>query len=285
MSLRDRFFTPRVARAITSASAILSFGIGAALGFLATGNPLVAVATGFAAFAVRVALAIPRSERAAKQDPYGLKEPWVRHMNHVVAAERDYRAAVKRTPAGPLRDRMEAVGERVSESVAQAWEVARGGNDLAAARARIDQRRIANEFNQVQQSRAQADSPTLGATAAALQSQLDTAARMDAQLSDTEQRLRLWVERLEELVVRSIELSVSRTSPDALGSVEGSVDDIVAEMEALRSAVAEVRSPEVDATVPLDEVLPEAQTLPAAGPLAPTTLPVAEPRATPQSEQ
>lgn len=275
MSLRDRFFTPRVARAITSASAILAFGFGAAAGFLLTGNPLVAIAGGFAAFAVRVALAIPRSERAAKQDPYGLKEPWVRHMNHVEAAERDYRAAVKRTPAGPLRDRMEAVGERVSESVAQAWEVAQGGNALAAARARIDQRRIATEFNQVQATRAQGTSPTLDATAAALQSQLDTAARMDAQLSDTEQRLRLWVERLEELVVRSIELSVSRTSPDSLGSVEGSVDDIVAEMEALRSAISEVRSPALDATIALDQQLPAVQTSP----------PEATPDPTPQTGQ
>lgn len=275
MSLRDRFFTPRVARAITSASAILAFGFGAAVGFLLTGNPLVAVAGGLAAFAVRVALAIPRSERAAKQDPYGLKEPWVRHMNHVVAAERDYRAAVKRTPAGPLRDRMEAVGERVSDSVAQAWEVARGGNDLAAARSRIDQRRIAAEFNQVQATRAQADSPTLGATAAALQSQLDTAARMDAQLADTEQRLRLWVERLEELVVRSIELSVTRSSADSLGTVEGSVDDIVAEMEALRSAMSEVRSPGLDATIALDQQVPDTQTSP----------PGTDPEPTPQTGQ
>ena len=65
-SLRDRFFSPPVARALTSPSGILALGAGAAIGILATvgtgglAAPVVGgVVGGIVGYGGRVALAIP----------------------------------------------------------------------------------------------------------------------------------------------------------------------------------------------------------------------------------
>ena len=84
--------------------------------------------------------------------------------------------------------------------------------------------------------------PATDATAASLQAQLDTANRMDATIRETQNRLRLLNARLDEAVTRCIELSVSHTDSAELGTVGDAVSDILGEMEALRSAITEVRS-------------------------------------------
>ena len=61
LRFRDRFFTPPVAHAVTSPSGILAAGVGAAVGIVALG-PIGALA-GLAAYAVRVAVAIPRPSK------------------------------------------------------------------------------------------------------------------------------------------------------------------------------------------------------------------------------
>ena len=65
-SFRDRFFTPPVARAITSPSGILLAGAGASAAILA-GLPIAAIAgLGAAAWAARVAVAVPRDATDAQ---------------------------------------------------------------------------------------------------------------------------------------------------------------------------------------------------------------------------
>ena len=73
LSFRDRFFSPQVARAVTSPSGILAFGAGAAAGVLAVGVAPVAVPVaiggGLLAYGVRVALALPRKGTGTRIDP------------------------------------------------------------------------------------------------------------------------------------------------------------------------------------------------------------------------
>ena len=70
LSFRDRFFSPPVARAVTSPSGILAFGAGAAAGVMAVGVAPVAIpvaaAGGLLAYGIRVALAIPRKGTGAR---------------------------------------------------------------------------------------------------------------------------------------------------------------------------------------------------------------------------
>ena len=63
-------------------------------------------------------------------------------------------------------------------------------------------------------------------------------------IGDTYDQLRLLDARIDELVTRTVELSVSQASTDDLGGLGGlgaEVDSIVNDMEALRQAVEETQ--------------------------------------------
>jgi hypothetical protein len=238
---RDRFLTPRVARAITSPSAILAIGAGAAAGILVGLGPLGAVALGAAAFAGRVIAAVPRAPRADVVDPRRLEEPWRSQLLDVRGARRRYDDAVRSVREGPLRDRLEGVGARLDDAVMEAGRIAEAGNALAAARRRIDTAVASAELAQLS---SQPPSERSGRTAAAVQAQLDAANRLDLALAETYDRLRLLDARIDETVARTVELSVTQLEAGdeaALSGLGDEVDAIVGEMEALRQAVEETR--------------------------------------------
>ena len=72
----------------------------------------------------------------------------------------------------------------------------------------------------------------------ALDAQLESADRLARVASDARDRLRLLDARLDELVARAIELSVSEDD-DAVGTLGTDVDGLVTEMESLRQALEE----------------------------------------------
>src|SRR5690242_20675232 len=114
LSLRDRFFTPPVARAITSPSGILSLGAGAAAGILIGAGPIGAVVVGLLAFAGRVGLAIPRASGGSKIDPFTLAEPWRYYVRDAVQAKARFEDAVRSAKDGPMRDRLREIEARVT---------------------------------------------------------------------------------------------------------------------------------------------------------------------------
>lgn len=241
MSFRDRFFTRPVARAITSPSAILATGGGAALGILVGLGPIGAVLGGLAAFAIRVGIALPKATRSGRIDPFRLSDPWNRLTVDALSARDEFYDATRKSPVGPIADRLHTIGDQIDTTVDECWQIAQAGDQLSRARGRINLPQIQRELDEVNQLRSTAPDPTLDATATALQAQLATAQRMTATITDTQNRLRLLNARLDEAVTRSIELSVARADADALGSVGNTVSDILTEMEALRAAVVEVR--------------------------------------------
>lgn len=244
LSFRDRFFSPPVARALTSPSGILALGAGAAIGILATIGtggllgPLVGGLLGGAVgYGGRVALAIPRNGATATIDPFGVNEPWRHAVKDSLQARNRFRDAVGTFRAGPLRDSLLSTGDRIDDAVNECWRVAQQGQQLSNARKRIDDRETQWEL---QQAAAQippgaAASPTQARTIASLQSQLETAQRMDALISSTYDELRLINARLDEAVTQAIELSV--TNHGDLSTVSSDVDDIVGSLTALRSAM------------------------------------------------
>jgi hypothetical protein len=103
LSFRDRFFTPRVARALMSPLGILLAGVGTAVGVV-VGFPFVAAAgIGAVAYAGRVALAIPRGQTTDRIDPMALSVPWRDFVQSAVSAKQRFDRAVNRTERGPLR--------------------------------------------------------------------------------------------------------------------------------------------------------------------------------------
>lgn len=238
-SFRDRFLTPKVARAITSPSAILATGAGAAVGILAFGNPLGAVALGLGAFAVRVLAAVPRAPQRPGVDLRQLQDPWRSLMEEILDANRRFGRAMEGIQPGPLRDRIGDLGDRLGTAVDEAWKTAQAGQALSAARSQIDGGRIHAEL-----AAARSAPPTdrSAQTIAAIEAQLAAAERMDRTIADAYDRLRLLDARIDETVTRTVELSVTQSDADAITGLGHEVDSIVDDMEALRQAVDETRA-------------------------------------------
>lgn len=240
-SFRDRFLTPPVARAIFSPSGILLAGAGAGLA-IATGLPLVvAPLAGAAAWAARVLAAVPRNRPGERIDPFAVPEPWRRFVVEALKAQVRYQQAIAGAQAGAIRERLESIGARIDDGVHEAWRIARRGAQLEDARATIDDAGVRRELDAVQRDAGQAGAMGSAGerTAAALRSQLDTAARLDATIADARSQLQLLDARLDESVARATELSVRIGDADELGPVGADVEGLVQEMEALRLALEE----------------------------------------------
>ena len=233
---RDRFFTPRVARAITSPLGILLAGAGAAVGLVA-GLPIAAAAgLGAAAWAARVAVAIPRKPRGERIDAFSLDDPWRQFVREAQQAQARFARATKATRPGPLKDRLQEIGSRIDDGVRECWHIAGHGQTLVEALGQIDVADVRHDLAEVE---GQTGDPSAERTAEALRAQLASAERMASVANDARNRLRLLDARLDEAVARAIELSVGAADDAQLTGLGGDVDNLVAEMEALRQALEE----------------------------------------------
>lgn len=241
LSLRDRFFTPPVARAITSPSGILALGAGTGLGILTGGGGIAAVALGLLAFAGRVGLAIPRAPQAERIDPFTLAEPWRRYVQDALQAHTRFREAVASARPGPTQDRLRQIDERVDTGVREVWRIACRGHDLVDARRRLDPDAIRRDIaaTEAKASQPWAAASTTQRTMESLQAQLATLERLERVIADADSRLRLLNARLDEAAARTIELSVEASDASDLGGLGDDVDQMVDEMEALRQAIEE----------------------------------------------
>lgn len=241
LSLRDRFFTPPVAHAITSPAGILALGAGAGAGILVGGGVVGAILVGLLAFAARVGLAIPRNASGSKIDPFTLSEPWRHYVRDAMQARTRFNDAVRGARPGPTRDRLAQIGERVSTGVDEVWRIAQRGHDLVDARRRVDPDAIRQEIaaTQAEAQRVGPGDTTLARTMEALQSQLGTVERLERVITDADSRLRLLNARLDEAAARTIELSVQASDVADLSGLGDDVDSMVDEMEALRQAIEE----------------------------------------------
>jgi hypothetical protein len=244
---RDRFFTPPVARAMTSPGGILLAGAGAAAAIVAGAPIVVAAGVGAAAWAARVAVAVPRNPTRERIDPFALSEPWRTFVREAQQARSAFDDAVRSTGEGPLRERLGQIGQRIADGVEESWRIARAGDALADARSRIDVGGISAQLSEIGGQLGPGGRPVPGSPTAqtleALGAQLDTARRMDSVITDTRDRLRLLDARLDEAVTRAIELSVRAQGPADLGGLSHDVDSLVGEMEALRQALDETDRP------------------------------------------
>jgi hypothetical protein len=247
LSLRDRFFTPQVARAITSPEGILLLGAGAALGVLAGAAAPVAALAGLGAWAVRVAVAVPRSGPPGQAiDPFRVGDPWRRFVTDAQQAQRRFADTVRRTRSGPLRERLASIGSRVDDAVHECWRIACQGDQLDAALRALDVRSVQAELDEVlaerQRAAAAGDDAASSAverTQRAVEAQLASARRLQGVATDAQQRLRLLNAQLDEAVARAVEISLQSGDVTAVGGLGDDVDNVVGELEALRSALEE----------------------------------------------
>ena len=246
-SFRDRFLTPKVARAITSPSAIVATGAGVAAGVLIGLNPIGAVALGIGAFAARVLAAVPRPAKRPGINPRALEDPWRKVMQEILDAQRRFEVALGGVRPGPLHDRLALIGERLETAVDEAWRIASAGQALSTGRRQIDGGRIVAELHAAQHApRTERSDRTI----AAFQAQLAAAERLDRTINDTYDQLRLLDARIDETVTRTVELSVTQTDAEAIGGLGAEVESIVGDIEALRQAVEETHHASAPPTMP-----------------------------------
>lgn len=243
-SFRDRFFTPKVWRALSSPWSLLLLVVVAVVAAVA-GLPVVAaVLAGLAAYAVRVLAAVPggAGPRPERIDPFTVQEPWRRFVQQALQTRNRFDELVHGLDDGPLRDNLSDVARRVHEAVAENYRIAQRGQALAKARRTIDLGRI--ERQQAELTTGDPADASLEQVTASLEAQRSAAARLDQVQADAQARLRILDARMSETLARAVELSAqpsaglsAGTGVDALGT---DVDSLVTDMEALRQALEEV---------------------------------------------
>lgn len=240
------FLKAPVARAIMSPLGILLGGAGTAVGIVA-GLPVAgAAALGVAAWAGRVATTLPRASRRdgrrVRIDPFTLNDPWRRFVQKALQARGRFDQAVGTARSGPLRDRLEEIGDRVDSAVQECWGIANRGQELADARRQIDAGEAEAKLAELEASTG--TGADLGkateSTMTALRAQLATASRLEATITETRSRLQLLDARLNEAAARSVELSVQAGDGAALAGLGADVDSLVGDMEALRQGLEEL---------------------------------------------
>jgi hypothetical protein len=248
LTLRDRFFTPKVARAIVAPTGIL-LAIVVAVVAVVAGLPIVAaVPLGVAAWAVKVALAIPRSPRAERIDPFTLQEPWRRFVQEALQARNRFDETVHGLQAGPLRDRLNDIAQRMHTGVQESWLIAQRGQALVRARRGIDVASIERKREALTPD--DGSDPAQALVAKSLDQQKATAERLDRVITQAGGQLRVLDARLDEAVAQVLELSTQSVTSTSVGSLGTDVDNLVTEMEALRQAMDETQGPAPDGLPP-----------------------------------
>lgn len=236
LSFRDRFFTPRTARAITSPLGILLAGAGAAIGIVSGLGVVGAIGIGAAAWAGRVLVGMPKGERGPAIDAYSLSDPWRTYVGASQSSKLRYDRTVKAMQPGPLRDRLVEVGARIDTGIEESWRVASRGDDIDGALRELNPNLISSQLAQAKQLPPGA---SRDATVASMESQWASVSRLVKVREDAGSHLRTLDARLDELVARVVELSVTGASD--LGGLGSDVESMVSDMEALRQALDETK--------------------------------------------
>lgn len=250
-SFKDRFLTPRVAEAIMSPLGIVLFGVGTA-GAILAGVPVVGAAgVGVLAWGGRVLAAMPRDGRRPKMHAASLADPWRAYVASAQDAKGRFDRVIGDMDAGPLRNRLVGLASRLDDGIAESWRIARRGNDITNALAKLDTLQTQTELAQLRAyiagrpSGMQQPTGSEAQTMESLEAQMATADRLQTNAIDARDRLRALATRLDELVARAVEVSVGAEDTDVLGH---DVDALVTELEALRVALDEANQADRGAT-------------------------------------
>ncbi|MCU1399872.1 MAG: hypothetical protein JWN62_2981 [Acidimicrobiales bacterium] len=276
LSFRDRFYSPKVARAVLSPFSILLFGVVTAIGIV-VGLPIVAaVGIGVIAYVGKVAFAIPRNPDANRIDPFALKDPWRSYVQSALTAKLRFDRTVATTSSGPLKDHLKQLASRLQDGIEESWRIASRGNDIDGALANLNTAQAEAELKQLQMQQQQAGSADVASTIESLQAQISSGTRMQQVSMSTRNRLRLLDARFDELVARAVEVSVGSGDSDVLGN---DVNDLVNDLEGLRLAIDDTRRAETG------DLSADGTTLPSSGVAPPASAPPeADTRPRPQTQ-
>ena len=242
LSLRDRFYSPKVARAILSPFSILLLGAATAIGIV-IGLPIIAAAAiGVGAYGAKVGLSIPRNSNRNRIDPFALREPWRGYVQSALTAKLRFDRTVAGTRSGPLKDNLKQMASRLEDGINESWRIASRGHDIDGALGQLNTAQAETELRQLRsQQRQQGTSADIESTIRSLEAQISSGQRMQQVTTSTRDRLRLLDARFDELVARAVEVSLGSGDSGGLGD---DVDDLVNELEGLRLAIDDTQRAE-----------------------------------------
>jgi hypothetical protein len=236
MGFRDRFFTPKTAKAILSWRIVIGVGVAAALAI--AGLPIaVAIGVGIASYAGFVAAAMPRQPNRQMIDPFALSEPWRQLMQGAQGAGRKLTQTVAEVAPGPLRAQLDAIVDQLRHGLQSAWDVAKQGDAIDDTVRRLDPTALRSKLATLEQRAATDPSPENLAALESVRGQIGSADRLKRQSEQTAS-LRLTQTQLDALVARAAEVRVGAADSAAYAK---DVDELVIKLEALRQAVEETK--------------------------------------------
>ncbi|HEY8545603.1 MAG TPA: hypothetical protein VIL36_11170 [Acidimicrobiales bacterium] len=174
----------------------------------------------------------PPDDPLAHVDPAAAPPRFARTVADAVEARRRYRAMVAGLRPGPVRDRLEATGERVDAGVAAVWDAVTRAGEVERLLAALDPERVTDEYKRAKRS---GQDPELEA---ALAQRFASVQRLLNALDDTEERLRLLEARLTAAVARAAEVALGGGT--GAETVSAELDGVVDELTTLRAALDEV---------------------------------------------
>jgi hypothetical protein len=237
--LPEHLKSRRTADAITAPSAILLAGAGAAVGIVA-GVPIAAAAlVGAIAYGIRVATMLPRRTRGSRIDPMAISDPWRQFVREALDAQRRFAKAVKSASAGPLRDRLVEIGQRIDAGVQECWRIARRGDALVDAIGNLGAETLDEDLRRAQDAAKATPGKAQDETVEALQAQQDSYERLVSVGRNAQERLQVLDARLDEAVARAVELAIRAEDVGELQGLGSDVDALVGEMEHLRQGLEE----------------------------------------------
>lgn len=238
MGFRDRFYTPKTAKAILSWRIAVGAAFGVAAGLLGVPWPA-AIAAGFAVYVVSVLLALPRGAKKPGIDAFTLSEPWRQLMRNAQGSQRKLRDTIASVPRGPLREQLDGISTQLEQGLAEAYRIAKAGDDIDDVVRRLDPPALRSKLTTAERRAAADPSPDNTAAVASIKEQIESAERLKQQSEQTASTLRSSQAQLDGLVARAAEVRIGNADTDAYREEVG---DLVVKLEALRQAVEETRA-------------------------------------------
>jgi hypothetical protein len=205
----------------------------------------VAIATGLVGGIAQKAKGRPnRTPSRAPIDAFTVQEPWRRYVQSAVSSRNKLEAAIDTRADGPTKDRLHDALRQVNDIVARIWEVAQEGHTLGKATRLTELPALERRMQAAEADLASTppDRQAAGeASLASLRSSVEAARRIGAERDRTADQLRELDAQLDEVVVRSIELSTSNVDPSAADELRASMDAMVVELEGLRQGLQETK--------------------------------------------
>lgn len=181
----------------------------------------------------------PPRQAAEAVDLTALEPPWRAAVEELVASRTRLQEVAAQLPAGPTRDRVAGIAERVEASVRTAWDIAARAQAASRTVATLDVDAVQEQLKSARRRLATVQ----GADADAVQHEVELLAEQHAALhqlanavDDARERLRLLDLRVDAAVARAAQLALLPDATGVLSSVDQELQLVVDELGALRDA-------------------------------------------------